>query len=238
MRNIRRSEERGLADHGWLKSRHSFSFADYYDPSHMGFSVLRVINEDRVQPAKGFGTHAHRDMEILSYVLEGQLGHRDSMGNGSVIVPGDVQRMSAGSGVTHSEMNPSATEPVHFLQIWIMPSVRGIAPGYEQKHFEPTDKRGKLTLVASSDGAEGSVLIHQDAKMYAGLFNGAERAAFDAIPGRSLYLHLARGSLKVDDTPLNAGDALMISAPASLDIHDGANAELLLFDLPGASAES
>jgi len=236
MWNIRRSEERGLADHGWLKSRHSFSFADYYDPSHMGFSVLRVINEDRVQPAKGFGTHAHRDMEILSYVLEGQLGHQDSMGNGSVIVPGDVQRMSAGSGVSHSEMNPSATAPVHFLQIWIMPSVRGIAPGYEQKHFDIAAKRGKLKLVASADGAQGSVLIHQDAKMYAGLFDGAERASFNANPGRSLYLHLAQGSLKVDDTSLNAGDALMITAPASLDIHAGTGAELLLFDLPGVRA--
>jgi redox-sensitive bicupin YhaK (pirin superfamily) len=237
MWNIRRSEDRGLADHGWLKSRHSFSFADYYDPKHMGFSVLRVINEDRVQPAKGFGTHAHRDMEILSYVLEGQLGHKDSMGNGSVIVPGDVQRMSAGSGVTHSEMNPSATEPVHFLQIWILPSVRGIAPGYEQKHFDASAKRGRLTLVASADGAEGSVLIHQDARMYAGLFDGAERATFKGGANRSLYLHLAQGSLKVDDTPLNAGDALMSSAAASIDIHAGTRAELLLFDLPGVRAD-
>jgi redox-sensitive bicupin YhaK (pirin superfamily) len=237
MWNVRRSEDRGLADHGWLKSRHSFSFADYYDPAHMGFGVLRVINEDRVQPAKGFGTHAHRDMEILSYVLKGQLGHRDSMGNGSVIVPGDVQRMSAGSGVTHSEMNPSATEAVHFLQIWIMPSVRGIAPGYEQKHFDAAEKRGKLKLVASSDGADGSVLIHQDAKMYAGLFDGAERATFKPDPARSLYLHLAQGSLKVDDTPINAGDAVSISVPASLEIHGGAGAELLLFDLPGVRGD-
>jgi quercetin 2,3-dioxygenase len=237
MWNIRRSEDRGLADHGWLKSRHSFSFADYFDPTHMGFSVLRVINEDRVQPAKGFGTHAHRDMEILSYVLTGQLGHRDSMGNGSVIVPGDVQRMSAGSGVTHSELNPSATEAVHFLQIWIVPAVRGIAPGYEQKHFDAAEKRGKLKLVASSDGADGSVLIHQDAKMYAGLFDGAERATFKSDIRRSLYLHLARGSLQVDDTPINAGDALMITAPASLQIHAGAGAELLLFDLPGVRGE-
>jgi quercetin 2,3-dioxygenase len=233
MLTIQRSEERGLADHGWLKSRHSFSFADYYDPAHMGYGVLRVINEDRVRPAQGFGTHAHRDMEILSYVLEGQLGHRDSMGNGSVIVPGDVQRMSAGSGVTHSEMNPSPTEPVHFLQIWIIPSVRGITPGYEQKHFDQTARRGKLTLVASPDGADGSVLIHQDAKLYAGLFDGDERASYTATPGRSLYLHLARGSLQVNDTSLGAGDAVMLDSPAPLDIHGGTGADLLVFDLPG-----
>jgi quercetin 2,3-dioxygenase len=233
MLTIRRSEERGLADHGWLKSRHSFSFADYHDPAHMGYSVLRVINEDRVRPAQGFGTHAHRDMEILSYVLEGQLGHRDSMGNGSVIVPGDVQRMSAGSGVTHSEMNPSPTEPVHFLQIWIIPSVRGIKPGYEQKHFDQAARRGKLTLVASPDGKDGSVLIHQDAKLYAGLFDGAERASYTANPGRSLYLHLAQGSLQVNDTSLSAGDAIMLDSPATLEIHGGTGADLLVFDLPG-----
>jgi redox-sensitive bicupin YhaK (pirin superfamily) len=236
MTELRRSEDRGFADHGWLQSRHSFSFADYYDPQYMGFSVLRVINEDRVAPAKGFGTHGHRDMEILTYVLEGQLAHRDSMGNGSVIVPGDVQRMSAGTGVTHSEMNPSDSEPVHFLQIWILPSARGIVPGYEQKYFDAAGKRGRLTLVASVDGAAGSVLIHQDAKVYAGLFDGAERATFHAIRGRSLYLHLARGSLHVDATHLNAGDALRIADPRDLDIHDGADAELLLFDLPGVQA--
>jgi redox-sensitive bicupin YhaK (pirin superfamily) len=238
MLTIRRSEERGLADHGWLKSRHSFSFADYHDPAHMGYSVLRVINEDRVQPAQGFGTHGHRDMEILSYVLEGQLGHRDSMGTGSVIVPGDVQRMSAGSGVTHSEMNPSKIEPVHFLQIWIVPSVRAIKPSYEQKHFGPAEKRGKLTLVASPDGADGSVLIHQDAKMYAGLFDGAERATYTANPGRSLYLHLAQGSLQVNDLSLNAGDGVMVDAPESLDIRGGTGADLLLFDLPSVRGAS
>src|SRR5271156_1574081 len=161
MLDLRKSEERGHADHGWLKSRHTFSFGDYYDPNHTEFGVLRVINEDRVAPEEGFGTHGHRDMEIVSYVLEGQLGHKDSMGNGSVIVPGDVQRMSAGTGVTHSEMNPSPTEAVHFLQIWIQPAVKGIAPGYEQKHFDEAEKRGKLRLVASSDGAQGSVTIHQ-----------------------------------------------------------------------------
>lgn len=233
MWNLRRSQDRGYADHGWLKSRHSFSFADYHDPQHMGFSVLRVINEDRVAPAQGFGTHAHRDMEILSYVLEGQLAHKDSMGNGSVIVPGDVQRMSAGTGVTHSEMNPSPHEPVHFLQIWILPAARGMAPGYEQRHFDSSAKRGMLKLAASPDGAAGSVLIHQDAKMYAGLFSGAERATFRADAGRSLYLHLARGSLDVDATHLDAGDAIQITEPASLDIHGGVDAELLLFDLPG-----
>lgn len=232
MWEIRRSEDRGAADHGWLKSRHSFSFADYYDPAHVEFSVLRVINEDRVAPDRGFGTHGHRDMEILSYVLEGQLGHTDSMGNGSVIVPGDVQRMSAGSGVMHSEMNPSKTEPVHFLQIWIQPSVKGIVPSYEQKHFQDTEKRGKLKLVASSDGAGGSVLIHQDAKVYAGLFDRAERAKFQAPPARALYVHMARGSLQVNGTALAAGDALKIIGATSLDIDDGSAAELLLFDLP------
>jgi redox-sensitive bicupin YhaK (pirin superfamily) len=237
MRKLRRSEDRGCADHGWLKSRHSFSFADYHDPQQMGYSVLRVINEDRVAPGEGFGTHSHRDMEILSYVLEGQLAHRDSMGNGSVIVPGDVQRMSAGSGVAHSEKNPSATEPVHFLQIWILPSVNGIAPGYEQKHFDSDAKRGVLKLVASPDGAAGSVLIHQDAKLYAGLFDGTERASFHAMPGRSLYLHLARGSLHVDDAQLKAGDALKIPDPGNLDIHDGAGAELLLFELPAVPGD-
>jgi redox-sensitive bicupin YhaK (pirin superfamily) len=232
MWEIRRSEDRGGADHGWLKSRHSFSFADFYDPAHVEFSVLRVINEDRVAPDKGFGTHGHRDMEILSFVLDGQLAHQDSMGNGSVIVPGDVQRMSAGSGVMHSEMNPSKTTPVHFLQIWIQPSVKGIAPSYEQKHFENAEMRGKLKLVASADGAGGSVLIHQDAKVYAGLFDGAERAIFPATPARALYVHVARGSLHVNGTALAAGDALKIAGATSLDIHDGSNSELLLFDLP------
>jgi quercetin 2,3-dioxygenase len=231
MWEIRQSDERGFADHGWLKSRHSFSFADYVDPAHMGFGALRVINEDRVAPGKGFGTHGHRDMEILSYVLEGQLGHRDSMGNGSVIVPGDVQRMSAGTGVTHSEMNPSHTDPVHFLQIWLLPGVRGLTPGYEQKHFDPGEKRGRLRLIASADGAEGSVLLHLDAKVYAGLIDGAERASFAVPGGRAVYLQLARGALRVNDTALAAGDGLKISGPASLDLHHGAGAEVLLFDL-------
>ena len=235
MWTLRRSDERGFADHGWLQSRHSFSFAGYQDPQHVNFGPLRVINEDRVAPGQGFGTHGHRDMEILSYVLEGQLGHRDSMGNGSVIVPGDVQRMSAGTGVMHSEMNPSPSEPVHFLQVWIIPSTAGIAPGYEQRHFAPATKRGRLALLASGDAASGSVLIHQDARLYAGLFDGTEQASFTPAAGRLLYVHLARGALAVNDTALTAGDALLITAAATLTLHAGAGAEVLLFDLPAAA---
>src|SRR5512134_2362549 len=185
----RRSAERGYADHGWLKSFHSFSFADYYDPRHMGFGPLRVINEDRVAPGMGFGTHGHRDMEIISYVLDGELAHKDSLGNGSVIRPGDVQRMSAGTGVRHSEFNHSATQVTHFLQIWIEPNVQGIAPGYEERRFEDADKRGRLRLVASPDGADGSVTIHQDARVYAGLFDGGEHATLHVEPGRRAYVH-------------------------------------------------
>ena len=196
MLEVRKANERGHADHGWLRSFHSFSFADYYDPRHMGFGPLRVINEDRVQPGKGFGTHGHRDMEIVSYVLEGALEHKDSIGNGSVIRPGDVQRMSAGTGVRHSEFNPSPRELVHFLQIWIEPSVAGIAPGYEEKHFDAASKRGRLRLVASPDGRDGSVKIHQDAYLYAALLDGAERVAHAVAPGRRIYVHVARG--KVD----------------------------------------
>lgn len=235
MWTLRRSDERGFADHGWLQSRHSFSFAGYQDPRHVHFGPLRVINEDRVAPGQGFGTHGHRDMGILSYVLEGQLGHRDSMGNGSVIVPGDVQRMSAGTGVMHSEMNPSASDAVHFMQIWIIPATTGIAPGYEQKHFTAASKRGRLAQVASGDAAEGSVLIHQDARVYAGLFDGEERAVFRANPARLVYVHLARGALTVGDTPLAAGDALLLTDTAELTLHDGADAEVLLFDLPAAA---
>ena len=235
MWTLRRSEERGLADHGWLNSRHTFSFAGYQDPRFMGFGPLRVINEDRVAPAQGFGTHGHQDMEILSYVLEGQLGHKDSMGNGSIIVPGDVQRMSAGTGVRHSEMNPSQVTPVHFLQIWIIPATRGIAPGYEQKHFDAAAKRGRLALVASADGAAGSVRIHQDAQLYAGLFDGAERAQYAARSGRLVYVHLARGTLRVNDTALAAGDALMISDTGAIELHGGVGAEALLFDLPATA---
>ncbi len=232
MIEIRRGSERGHARHGWLESYHSFSFADYYDPEHMGYSALRVINEDRVQPGTGFGTHGHRDMEIISYVLEGALAHQDSMGNGSTIVPGDVQRMSAGRGVTHSEFNHEKNATTHFLQIWIEPSARGIAPGYEQKNFDAAAKRGRLRLVASPDGADGSVTIHQDVRVYAGLFDGAERATHALAPGRKAYLHLARGKLAVNGTLLEAGDAVKMSGVAEISLQQGAGAEALLFDLP------
>jgi redox-sensitive bicupin YhaK (pirin superfamily) len=233
MLNLRKSEDRGYADHGWLKSRHTFSFGDYHDPRHVEFGVLRVINEDRVAPGEGFGTHGHRDMEIVSYVLEGQLGHRDSMGNGSVIVPGDVQRMSAGTGVLHSEMNPSSSEPVHFLQIWIRPSAEGILPSYEQKHFTLEEKRGVLRLVASQDGIQGSVRIHQDARIYAGLFDGSERAELALAGQRRAYVHLARGSLKLNGVALAAGDGVQLSDLSTLTVSDGRAAEVLVFDLPG-----
>ena len=232
MWELRRSDERGVADHGWLQSRHTFSFADYYDPEHEEFGVLRVINEDRVAPGSGFGMHGHRDMEILSYVLEGQLEHKDSLGTGSVIVPGDVQRMSAGTGVMHSERNPSASEPVHFLQIWIRPSSTGIAPSYEQKHFDENQKRGKLRLVASQAGEQGAVSLHQDVKLYAGLFDGEERASVSVGATRQAYVHVARGSLSINETRLEAGDALKISGGTTLEFHDGAAAEVLVFDLP------
>jgi quercetin 2,3-dioxygenase len=232
MLNVRKSEERGYADHGWLKSRHSFSFGDYYDPNHIEFGVLRVINEDRVDPGEGFGTHGHRDMEILSYVLEGQLGHRDSMGNGSVIVPGDVQRMSAGTGVLHSEMNPSSSEPVHFLQIWIRPDMAGIAPSYEQKHFSAEEKRGRLRLVASENGADGSVRIHQDVRIYAGLFDGAERADLPLAAKRRIYVQLARGAVNANGVPLTAGDGLKITDAPTLTLSNGQAAEVLVFDMP------
>lgn len=232
MLNVRKSEERGYADHGWLKSRHSFSFGDYYDPNHIEFGVLRVINEDRVDPGEGFGTHGHRDMEILSYVLEGQLGHRDSMGNGSVIVPGDVQRMSAGTGVLHSEMNPSSSEPVHFLQIWIRPDTAGIPPSYEQKHFSADEKRGRLRLVASENGADGSVRIHQDVRIYAGLFDGAERADLPLAGKRRIYVQLARGAVNANGVPLVAGDGLKITDAPTLTLSNGQAAEVLVFDMP------
>jgi redox-sensitive bicupin YhaK (pirin superfamily) len=232
MIEIRRSNERGHAQHGWLDSYHSFSFADYHDPAHMGFSALRVINEDRIQPGTGFGTHGHRDMEIISYVLEGALGHKDSMGTGSTIVPGDVQRMSAGRGVQHSEQNHNKAGVTHFLQIWIEPNVRGIAPGYEQKHFDAAAKRGRLCLVASPDGADGSVTIHQDARIHAGLFDGAERASLALAAGRKAYAHLVRGRLTVNDTPLQAGDALKMTGISEVVLEKGEKAEVLLFDLP------
>ncbi len=232
MQEIRRSEDRGLADHGWLLSRHSFSFADYFDPDHVHFGPLRVINEDRVAPGGGFDTHGHRDMEIVSYVLAGALQHKDSMGNGSVIRPGDVQRMSAGKGVMHSEFNASRAEPVHFLQIWIVPDAAGIAPGYEQKHFAPADKRGRLRLIAAKDGRDGAVTIHQDASVYAGLFDGAESATLALAPGRKAYVHVARGSVSANGTALAAGDALKLSDVDAVKIERGRDAEVLVFDLP------
>ncbi|MCM5570384.1 pirin family protein [Burkholderiaceae bacterium FT117] len=231
MVEFRRGRERGYADHGWLKSFHSFSFAGYHDPAHMGFGALRVINEDRIEPGTGFGTHGHRDMEILSYVLDGELAHRDSMGNGSVIRPGDVQRMSAGTGVMHSEFNHSATGQTHFLQIWIIPGQQGIAPGYEQKHFEPAARRGRLALVASPDGAAGSVTVHQDARLHAGLFDAAERATLEVAPGRQVYVHLARGRLSVNGYPLEAGDAAKFTGETRFEFADGQGAEVLVFDL-------
>jgi quercetin 2,3-dioxygenase len=236
MNAIRRSNERGYADHGWLKSFHTFSFADYFDPEHVEFGPLRVINEDRVQPGMGFGTHGHRDMEIISYVLAGELAHKDSMGNGSTIRPGDVQRMSAGTGVRHSEFNPSASEPVHFLQIWIQPNETGIEPSYEEQRFSATQKRGRLRLIASPDRSEGSVLIHQDARVYAGLFNGAEAASLDVAPGRRLYIHVARGEVKVNGVALSAGDAIRYTDATSLRIDNGREAEVIVFDLPGEEA--
>jgi len=230
MEQIRRSSERGHANHGWLDSYHSFSFADYYDPQHMGFGPLRVINEDRVQAGAGFGTHGHRDMEIISYVLQGALGHKDNMGNGSTIVPGDVQRMSAGSGVRHSEYNYEKAGVTHFLQIWIEPSAAGMPPSYEQKHFKPEDKRGRLRLIASPDGTDGSVTIHQDALIYAGLFDGRENASYDLKKERG-YVHVARGRVTVNGHKLEAGDALK-TEEGMIEIEDGEHAEVLVFDLP------
>jgi quercetin 2,3-dioxygenase len=237
MQEIRKSHERGYADHGWLKSFHTFSFADYFDPAHVEFGALRVINEDRVAPGQGFGAHGHRDMEILSYVLEGELAHKDSTGSESTIRPGDVQRMSAGSGVVHSEFNPSRTEGVHFLQIWIQPDVRGIAPGYEEKRFDTAEKRGRLRLIASPDRAEGSLLIHQDARVYAGLFDAGESAQIGVQPHRRVYVHVARGSVTANGTRLEAGDALKLTDSAELTLAEGAGAEVLVFDLPGATRQ-
>jgi quercetin 2,3-dioxygenase len=232
MQEIRRSIERGQADHGWLRSQHSFSFADYHDPRHVHFGPLRVINEDRVAAGAGFGTHGHRDMEIISYVLEGELAHKDSLGNGSTIRPGDVQRMSAGTGVRHSEFNPSTSAGVHFLQIWIMPQRNGIEPGYEEKRFSSEEKRGKLRLIASADGADGSVTIHQDARVYAGLFDADEQARAVVAAGRLIYVHVARGSVEANGTQLEAGDALKLSRVQSLTLMKGRQAEVLVFDLP------
>lgn len=231
MLTLRKSQDRGYADHGWLKSFHSFSFADYYDPQHMGWGNLRVINEDRIAPGTGFGTHGHRDMEIISYVLSGELAHKDSMGNGRSIPPGDVQRMSAGRGVMHSEYNHAPQATTHFFQIWIEPNVRGIAPGYEQKTFATAEKRGALRLVASPDGAEGSVTIHADARLYAGLFDGDESVTLPLDSGRKSYVHLVRGELEVNGQRLAAGDAALLAQEKNLTLRAGSDAEVLVFDL-------
>ena len=231
MLTLRKSQDRGFADHGWLKSFHSFSFAGYYDPQHMGFGNLRVINEDRIAPGTGFGTHGHRDMEIVSYVLQGNLAHKDSMGNVKGIPPGDVQRMSAGRGVMHSEFNHAPDQTTHFLQIWIEPNVTGIEPSYEQKTFADADKRGRLRLVASPDAADGSVTIHANARMYAGLFDGEETATLQIATGRKAYVHLVRGALSVNGQKLAAGDAAMLSGENAVTLAGGQDAEVLVFDL-------
>ena len=230
--NIRPAKERGHADHGWLDTWHTFSFSDYYDPRFMGFRGLRVINEDVVAPGRGFPTHGHRDMEIITYVLQGALQHRGSLGTGSIIRPGDVQRMSAGTGVRHSEGNPSTTEPVHLLQIWIEPARTGIEPSYEQKTFADDDKRGRLRLVASPDGADGSVTIHQDARVYATLLGPGRQVVHRLAPGRHAWVHVARGSLTLNGERLGAGDGAAISAEPTLTLVGEQDAEALLFDLP------
>jgi len=231
MLTIRKSEERGHADHGWLKSHHSFSFADYFDPAHMGWGNLRVINDDLIAPGGGFGMHGHRDMEIVTYVTTGALAHRDSMGNGTAIPPGDVQRMSAGSGVRHSEFNIAPDQATHLFQIWIEPREKDIAPGYEQKSFSDGEKRGRLRLIASEDGADGSVTIHADAALYAGLFDGDESTALALNPARKAYVHVARGALTVNGEKLQKGDAALLANESSLTLADGQDAEVLVFDL-------
>jgi quercetin 2,3-dioxygenase len=231
MLTLRKSQDRGYADHGWLKSFHSFSFANYYDPKHMGFGNLRVINEDRIAPGSGFGTHGHRDMEIISYVLEGNLAHKDTLGNVKGIPPGDVQRMSAGTGVQHSEFNHAQDQTTHFLQIWIEPNVTGIPASYEQKTFADSDKRGRLRLVASPDGSEGSVLIHANARVYAGLFDGRESFTMALDPARKGYVHMVRGELDVNGKHLAAGDAALLENETQLTLAGGKSAEVLVFDL-------
>ena len=232
MLQVRRAADRGYFDHGWLKSYHTFSFGEYYHPEWVEYGALRVINDDTVAPGQGFGKHGHRDMEIVTYILAGELQHRDSMGNGSVIRVGDVQRMSAGTGVTHSEFNPSAQQPVHLLQIWIQPQSHGLPPGYEQTHFPAAEKRGRLRLIVARDGAQGALSVHQDARVHAGLFDGAEQAEVAVPAGRRSWLQVARGALSVGETRLQAGDGAYTSGPAQLRLHGGADAEVLLFDLP------
>ncbi|TDK23221.1 pirin family protein [Luteimonas aestuarii] len=232
MHQIRKADDRGPAEHGWLSSRHSFSFGHYHDPAHMGFGPLRVINEDKVQPGMGFGTHGHRDMEIISYVLDGALEHKDSLGTGSVIRYGDVQRMSAGTGVQHSEFNHSRTDKVHFLQIWIIPDRTGIEPSYEEKHFDAASKRGKLRLIASSDARDGSVRVHQDVSLFASILDGDNRLEHPLAAGRLGYVHVARGSVTVNGIALDAGDALKLADEDAVVLERGTDAEILLFDLP------
>ncbi len=231
MLTLRKSQDRGYADHGWLKSYHSFSFADYYDAAHMGWGNLRVINEDRIAPGTGFGKHGHQDMEIVSYVLAGELAHEDSMGNKQTIPPGDVQRMSAGTGVVHSEFNHAQGETTHFLQIWIIPDARGIAPGYEQKTIPVESKRGVLRLVASPDGAQGSVLLHADASLYAGIFDVGERAELALAANRKGYVHLVRGALDVNGQRISTGDAALLENESRIELSNGVDAEVLVFDL-------
>jgi len=231
MIELRKADQRGVANHGWLHSRHTFSFGHYHDPKQQGFSDLLVINDDRVDPGQGFGTHPHRDMEIFSYVLEGALEHKDSMGTGSVIRPGDVQMMSAGTGVRHSEFNHSKTEAVHFLQIWIVPGVRGATPRYQQVHFSPDEKRGRLRLIASPRGADGSLAVHQDAQVYAGLFDGAEAATLDVGQDRYVYVHVARGKIELNGQRLGEGDGARVRNEERLTFAKGDDAEVLVFDL-------
>lgn len=231
MLQIRRSQERGHANRGWLDSYHTFSFADYHDPQHMGFASLRVINEDRVQPNNGFGQHGHRDMEIISYVLAGELEHKDSLGTGSIIRPGDVQRMSAGTGVRHSEYNPSDTAIVHFLQIWILPAKNGLPPSYEQKHFAPKQLQNQWRLIASPDGRDGSVTVHQDAQLYAARLSGTEKLRYTFKNNRLGYLQVARGTLTLNGQPLQAGDGVAITSESEIELSNGNTAEVLLFDL-------
>jgi len=232
MITLRPAQERGTANFGWLDSRHTFSFGNYYDPNHMGFASLRVINEDKVAPGQGFGTHGHRDMEIISYVLEGALEHKDSIGTGSVIRPGDVQRMSAGTGIRHSEFNASKTEPVHFLQIWILPEQEGIEPGYEQKTFPEAEKRGTLRLVGSRDGRDGSITIHQDVDLYATALQDGEEVSHSLAEGRVAWLQVARGTVQLNNQTLSAGDGAAIAQESLITLQGAANdTEVLLFDM-------
>jgi quercetin 2,3-dioxygenase len=231
MITLRQSQERGHANHGWLDSYHTFSFANYYDPEHMGFRALRVINEDRVQAGRGFGTHGHRDMEILTYVLEGELEHKDSIGNGAIIRPGEVQRMSAGTGIMHSEYNPSETQPVHLLQIWILPNQQGLEPSYEQKAFSVAERQGKLRLIAAPDGRDGAVTIHQDVDLYSAVLQPQDRVTYQLQPNRYAWLQVARGAVNLNSHSLNAGDGVATSAAQLLEISSDRGAEVLLFDL-------